>query len=232
MELGLSGKAALVSASSKGLGLACATALAAEGADVVMCARDENGLTAAAEEVRKTARGRVVSIAADISREEDVARLFGVAAAEVGEIDVLVTNAGGPPPVPLDDITDQHWHDAFVTTHMSATRMIRAVLPGMRKKGWGRIVAIGSSSVKQPVGSLHLSNGIRPGLAGFLKSLADDLAKAGITVNSVLPGVFLTNRITTNRPKLSGASGSTCQEHPDGPVRRDTGTRGISYVFG
>lgn len=212
MDLGLQGRVAIVAASSKGLGKACATALAAEGANVVMCARGADTVAAAADDVRQAAKGKVLGVVADVSQEGDIDGLYAGAEREFGGADIIVINAGGPPPVPLADLTDQHWRDAFELTHLSAVRMIRRALPAMQKKGWGRIIAVESSSVKQPVAGLHLSNGIRPGVAGFFKSIADELAKSRITVNIVLPGVFKTDRIINNAKIAAERMGITLDE--------------------
>jgi 3-oxoacyl-[acyl-carrier protein] reductase len=215
MDLGLEGKVALVAASSKGLGKACAIGLAAEGAHVVMCARNRAELERAADEARQQASGKVIAVPCDVSRADDIAALFAQAREQCGEIDVLVINAGGPPPVPLDELTDEHWLAAFELTHLSAVRMVRHVLPAMRRRKWGRILAIESSSVKQPVAGLHLSNGIRPGVAGFFKSIIADLAKDSITINMVLPGMFLTNRIIDNQTAAAQRMGTTLEARLD-----------------
>lgn len=215
MDLGLKGKVAVVAASSKGLGKACAAALAAEGAHVVMCARNEAELAKAADEIRQEATGKVVAVPTDVTKAEGIAVLFETATRECGEVDVLVINAGGPPPVPLDELSDKHWLDAFELTHLSAVRMIRHVLPAMRRRRWGRILAIESSSVKQPVAGLHLSNGIRPGVAGFFKSILEDLARDRITINMVLPGMFLTDRIINNQKAVAQRTGTTLEARLD-----------------
>src|SRR5262245_34463231 len=123
MDLGPKGKVALVAASSKGLGRACASSLAAEGARVVMCARNLPELERAAGEIRDATGAEIVAVAADVSRAEDITNLFASAETRFGPVDVLVINAGGPPPVPLDDLSDKHWLDAFELTHLSAVRM-------------------------------------------------------------------------------------------------------------
>lgn len=215
MDFGINGKTAIVMAASKGLGFGAAMALAKEGANVVMCARDEEGIRRAADEVGKVAGGAVLPVAADVSKAEEIAKLVSAAEDRFGAVNISVLNAGGPPPVPLDQISDDDWRSAFELTHLSAIRVIRATLPKMREARWGRIILIGSSSVKQPVANLHLSNGIRPGLVGFMKSLADGSAVSGVTVNTVLPGVILTDRIVNNAKLAAKNQGISLEKRLD-----------------
>src|SRR5499433_2570687 len=209
VDLGLKGKVALVVAASKGMGKASAIGFAAEGAHVAMCARGEADLKAAANEVRTRTGARVLAVPADANKLEDIERVVTKTRGEWGGIDVLVANVGGPPPGPFEQMTDEHWTAAFQQVHLSTVRFIRAVLPDMKKKKWGRILAIQSSSVKQPVEGLILSNGIRPGIAGMLKTLADDLAKDGITVNMVLPGRIITDRVIQHQTERAQHFGRT-----------------------
>ena len=211
MDLGLKGKVAFVAAASKGMGKACALGLAGEGAHVLMCARGEAALKDAAAEVKQKTGAEVLAVPADLSRAEDCARAVARASEAWGGVDVLVANVGGPPPGPFEKMTDAQWMQAFEQVHLSAVRLIRDVLPGMKSKKWGRILAIQSTSVKQPVDGLVLSNGIRPGLAGLFKTLAVDLAKDGITVNLVLPGRIMTDRFLDHQ-KERAQSGSRTLE--------------------
>ena len=188
MELGLKGKVALVVAASKGMGKACAMGLAAEGARVAMCARGEADLTRRPPRSRQATGAEVLAIPADANKPEDIERVVSARRAEVGRRRRARGQCGWAAPGPFEQMTDEHWLAAFEQVHLSTVRFIRAVLPDMKKKKWGRILAIQSSSVKQPVEGLILSNGIRPGIAGMFKTLAGDLAKDGITVNLVLPG--------------------------------------------
>jgi 3-oxoacyl-[acyl-carrier protein] reductase len=208
MDLGIKGKTALVVAASKGMGKASAIGLAAEGARVVMCARGEAALKDAAAEVKLTG-AEVLALPADASRAADISKVVAEANRAFGGVDILVANVGGPPPGPFDAMTDEHWTKAFEQLHLSTVRFIREVLPHMKKSRWGRILAIQSSSVKQPVDGLVLSNGIRPGIAGLFKTLAGDLAKDNITVNLVLPGRIMTDRFRehqTDRAKRAGVT--------------------------
>jgi len=207
MDLGIKGKTALVVAASKGMGKASAMGLAAEGARVVMCARGEAALKEAAGEVKQKTGAEVLALAADASRPADISRVVAEANRAFGGVDILVANVGGPPPGPFEQMTDEQWKAAFEQVHLSTVRFIREVLPHMKQAKWGRILAIQSSSVKQPVEGLVLSNGIRPGIAGLFKTLAGDLASHGITVNLVLPGRIMTDRFKehqTDRAKRSG----------------------------
>ncbi len=209
MDLGLKGKSALVVAASKGMGRACALGLAAEGARVAMCARGEAALNEAAAEVKRKTGAEVLAVPADASKADDIKRVVAEALKAFGGVDILVANVGGPPPGPFEQMTDEQWKQAFEQVHLSTVRFIREVLPSMRKAKWGRILAIQSSSVKQPVEGLVLSNGIRPAIAGLFKTLAGDVAKDGITVNLVLPGRIMTDRFTghqTDRAKRAGIS--------------------------
>ena len=194
MDLGLRGKVAIVGGASKGLGRASAERLAAEGAKVAMCARDEAVLVCAAEEIKEKTGAELLPIKADLSKAEDIERAVSRATATLGPIAVAVCNLGGPPVVPFEELADSHWQQSFELTFMSVVRLMRAVLPGMRAANWGRLLAIQSSSIKQPVAGLHLSNAIRPGVAGLFKTSIGELAKHNITANVVLPGMYLTDR--------------------------------------
>jgi len=207
MDLGIRGKTALVVAASKGMGKASALGLGAEGARVVMCARGEAALKDAAAEVKQKTGAEVLTLPADASRAADISRVVAEANRAFGGVDILVANVGGPPPGPFEAMTDEQWKAAFEQVHLSTVRFIREVLPHMKRSRWGRILAIQSSSVKQPVDGLVLSNGIRPGIAGLFKTLAGDVAKDNITVNLVLPGRILTDRFLehqTDRAKRNG----------------------------
>jgi 3-oxoacyl-[acyl-carrier protein] reductase len=194
MDLGLNGKVAIVAASSKGLGRASALALAREGARVTICARTETDLEAAADQIRRETHTDVLAVPADLTNAEDIHGVVAATVERFGGVDVLVNNSGGPRPGKLPDITDDAWRQAFEVITLNFVRFVREVTPHMRKKKWGRIIGIQSSSVKEPVEYIDLSNGIRPGIAGLMKAIMPDLAKDGITINLVLPGTFLTSR--------------------------------------
>jgi 3-oxoacyl-[acyl-carrier protein] reductase len=207
VDLGLNGKVALVAASSKGLGKASALALAREGARVTICARTEADLEAAAEEIRREAHAEVLAVPADLRNAEGIHGVVAATVERFGGVDILVNNSGGPTLGGFPDLTDDDWRQAFEVVTLSFVRFVREVIPHMRDKRWGRIIGIQSSSVKEPVQNIDLSNGIRPGIAGLMKAIMPDLARDRITINLVLPGMFLTSRI---HPGL--ASGNA-QEH-------------------
>jgi 3-oxoacyl-[acyl-carrier protein] reductase len=212
MDLGIKGKTALVVAASKGMGKASALGLAAEGARVVMCARGETALNDAAAEVKRQTGAEVLALTADASRAADILKVVAEANRAFGGVDILVANVGGPPPGPFESMTDEHWTKAFEQVHLSTVRFIRETLPHMKKSRWGRILAIQSSSVKQPVDGLVLSNGIRPGIAGLFKTLAGDLARDNITVNLVLPGRILTDRFIEHQTDRAKRGGITMEQ--------------------
>ena len=212
MELGIKNKSVLVSAGSRGLGKATAKAFALEGCRVAICGRNEESLSETAKEISEISQSNILSIVCDLTDGESIIKMFKKVESTLGELEIMVINSGGPPIIALDDLTDEHWEDAYRLTHLSAVRMVRSALPNMRKKNWGRIIAIESSSVKQPVAGLHLSNGIRAGVSGFFKSIVDDLAKDNITINTVLPGVYLTDRILNNQRLVAEKTGTTLDE--------------------
>jgi 3-oxoacyl-[acyl-carrier protein] reductase len=204
MDLGLNGKVALVAASSRGLGRASALALAREGARVTICARTESDLEAAADEIRRDAAAEVLAVSADLRTAEGIRGVVEATVERFGAIDILVTNSGGPARGRFEELSDEDWRGALEVVTLNFVRFVREVVPHMRPKRWGRIVGIQSSSVKQPVQYLDLSNGLRPGIAGLMKAMMPELAKDGITINLVLPGMFLTSRI---HPGLANGTG-------------------------
>ena len=195
MDLGLDGKIALVAASSKGLGKASALALAREGAKVTVCARTAGDLEATAEEIRQETGAEVLAVPADLSQAQDIENVVQATIERFGGVDVLIDNSGGPRLGRFADLSDDDWRQAFEVVTLNFVRFVRAVTPHMRARHWGRIIGIQSSSVKQPVDNIDLSNGTRPGVAGLMKALMPDLAKDGITINLVLPGMFATSRL-------------------------------------
>ena len=195
MELGINGKIALVTAASRGLGRGCAEQLAAEKCRVAICSRDEATAKQAAEEISTKNGTEVVGFGADVSRVEDISRLLEAVKQSLGDPEILVTNAGGPPPGTFASTALEEYEKALNLNLMSAVHLIHGVTPAMKTNVWGRIIAITSISVKQPIGNLLLSNMARAGLTGFLKTIATELAAAGITVNALLPGTHKTSRI-------------------------------------
>jgi 3-oxoacyl-[acyl-carrier protein] reductase len=195
MDLGLRDRVAIVGASSRGLGKACALELAREGSAVVVCARDAERLAAAAEEIQAVSGVEVLPVPTDLTDAAEIEHLVEEALHRFGRVDVLVTNNGGPPAGDFGEFDDQAWMAAYQLTLMSAVRLIRAVLPTMRAQRWGRIINITSVSVKQPIDNLLLSNVYRPGVVGLAKTLSAQVAVDGITVNNVAPGYTRTDRV-------------------------------------
>ena len=195
MDLGIRGKVALVAASSKGLGRAVAEELAAEGADLVMCARGKDALEQTAQSIRQKTGVKVVAVSADVSDPADAARVVKAAFDEFGRVDILVTNSGGPPSGPFESFTLEIWDAATRLLLKSAIELTRAVLPGMKERRWGRILNITSIAAKQPVEGLMLSNSLRAAVIGLARTLANEVAPFGVTVNNLLPGYTRTDRI-------------------------------------
>ncbi|HEX6535909.1 MAG TPA: SDR family oxidoreductase [Gemmatimonadaceae bacterium] len=209
MDLGIRGKVALVAASSRGLGRASAEALAAEGVDLVLCARGEAALRATAEDIRRKAGVRVVDVVADVATPAGIAGVLSAADRELGPVDILVTNGGGPPAGPFETHAPEAWEAAVRTTLTSVVELVRGVLPGMRERRWGRIVNVTSIAVKQPVDNLILSNSVRAAVTGFARTLANEVAPYGITVNNVMPGYTRTARVEELATRTASLQGTT-----------------------
>jgi 3-oxoacyl-[acyl-carrier protein] reductase len=209
VDLGIRGKVALVAASSRGLGRATAEALAAEGVDLVLCARGEAALRATAEDIRRTAGVRVVDVAADVATRAGIEAVLAAAERELGRVDILVTNAGGPPAGPFETHSPEAWDAAVRTNLTSVVELVRGVLPGMRERRWGRIVNVTSIAVKQPVDNLILSNSVRAAVTGFARTLANEVAPFGITVNNVMPGYTRTARVEELATRTATLKGTT-----------------------
>jgi 3-oxoacyl-[acyl-carrier protein] reductase len=195
MELGLEGRVALVGGSSSGLGRAVAEALADEGADLVLCARGREALEATRDALAERTGRRIVSVAADLSTAEGCQRVIDATFDAFGRVDVLVTNTGGPPAGPFESHDHDVWRHAEALLLESVLHLVRGVLPGMKTRGWGRILTITSIAVKQPVDGLILSNSLRAAVAGFARTLANEVAAAGVTVNNLMPGYTRTERL-------------------------------------
>ena len=208
MDMGLTGKRALVCASSKGLGLGCARALAAEGVDVVMNARGQDALDAAAETIRAEFGVDVTTVAADITTEAGQAAVLEAA----GDPDILVTNAGGPPPGVWSDWDRDDFIKALDANMLAPIALMKAVLPAMMARGWGRVVNITSQSVKAPIPALGLSNAARTGLTGYVAGTARQVAGSGVTINNLLPGIHATDRAVQLDTGVTQAQGITMQE--------------------
>jgi len=196
MDLGISGRTAAVAAGSAGLGLASAVALATDGVRVAICGRDQGRLDAALAQLPAVAGGDHIALVADVSTPEGATGFVAAAAEALGAgPDILVTNAGGPPPGTFASTPIEAYEPALALNLLSIVAMCQAAVPPMLERGWGRVVAITSVSVKQPIGTLILSNTARAGATAFLKTLATEVKEQGVTVNSVLPGLHATDRL-------------------------------------
>jgi 3-oxoacyl-[acyl-carrier protein] reductase len=218
MDLGIKGKWALVGGSSKGLGLGCAQALAAEGVNVVMVARGAEALQAAAAGIRAAHPGvQVLPVAVDITTPAGREAVFGVAGGPGKAFDIVVTNAGGPPPGDFRQWDRDAWIAALDANMLTPIELIKATIDGMAERGFGRIVNITSGAVKAPLQVLGLSNGARTGLTGFVAGLArSEVAARGVTINNLLPGAFETERLRTTLGGLAQKQGKTLEAVADG----------------
>lgn len=213
MDLGIQGRVAIVGGASRGMGKAIAQGLAAEGVRVAMCARTQSALEEAANEViNSNSQEQVIAVAADLSSKDGPKHLFETVMNHWGTVDILVNNVGGPPPGKPSEHDDEAWSAAFELNFFSVVRMVRQVLPGMRDKSWGRIVNLLSIAVKEPVEGLVLSTASRMGAVGYAKMLADEIGPMGITVNNVLPGFVLTDRLRFLAETRAKAAGTTADE--------------------
>jgi 3-oxoacyl-[acyl-carrier protein] reductase len=195
MELGLKGKRAIVMAASRGLGYASALGLAREGCKLVVCSRDQARIDAAAAAIRKETGADVMALEADVSSASEASRLVDAAVSAYGGLEIVVHNAGGPPAGETLQMSDEQWQKAFEQNMLSFTRIVGAAAPEMRKAGYGRVITIASSSIKQPIPNLALSNALRAGVWGIAKTLSRELASQGILVNVIAPGRIDTERI-------------------------------------
>ncbi len=194
MNLGLDGKIAIVTAASEGLGKASATALAKEGATVVICSRRQKEIEKAAKEINETTGATIVPMVADVTKLEDIEKMVFETKKQFSTIHILVNNAGGPPTGSILSLSDEDWSKGHELILMSMVRLTREILPMMICQRWGRIITITSIAAKQPINELLLSSAIRPGILGVTKVLANLHAKDNITVNSICPGNILTKR--------------------------------------
>jgi len=195
MDYQLQGRTALVNAASRGIGRAIAEALAAEGARLVISSRNQEAIERTAREIAAAHRTEILPVAADVTDPGAAGHLVTVAVQRFGGLDILVNNSGGPPFGTFADFDDAAWQRAFELLLLSVVRMVRAALPHLRASGRGRIINVESSSVKEPLPGLILSNSLRAGVAGLAKTLADELAPDQVTVHNVLPGRILTDRL-------------------------------------
>ena len=198
MDLGLNNKVAIVGGASKGLGRACADALAQEGCNVVICSRTEADITRAAEEIRSATGVEVLAFAGDLDRNETIVDLVKATVDHFGRVDILVNNSGGPPHGEAATATEEDWDVSVQRSLLYFARMCREAIPHMRKQGGGRIINILSNSVYSPIFNLALSGATRMGVVAYAKSLADEVGADNILVNNVCPGSILTERMLSN----------------------------------
>ena len=208
MDLGIAGKKALVCASSKGLGRGCAEALAEAGVNLVMNARGVEALEATAEEIRQKYGVTVETVAADVTTEEGRAQLLEVA----GQVDILVNNAGGPPPGMWTDWDREDFIKALDANMLTPIALIKALVPGMMERGWGRVVNITSQSVKAPIPVLGLSNSARAGLTGYVAGTSRQVAGSGVVMNNMLPGIHATDRAVSLDTAVSQQQGISMED--------------------
>jgi 3-oxoacyl-[acyl-carrier protein] reductase len=212
MDFGLTGRVALVAAASKGIGFAAARELAREGARVFLCSRDEERAREAARKIAEETGAQCTGMRADVTNEEDARAFVELARERAGTVDILVTNAGGPPSASFESADLEMYRRAFELNALSAVRLAQLVVPSMRAARWGRVVNVTSISVKQPIEGLLLSNTVRAGLTGWAKTLSAEVAAEGVTVNNVAPGYTLTERQDELAAARAGQSGKSKDE--------------------
>lgn len=210
MDLGIEGRTALVMAASRGIGKGIAGALAREGARVAISSRSEEALRSAAEGIE----GEMRTFPADTGDLDRLRRLPGEIAEELGPVEILVANTGGPPGGGALDNSLEEWEEAFRSLVLAPRVLIEAVLPGMRERGWGRIVNVASSSVREPIPGLTLSNANRMAAVGLLQTLSDEVAGDGVTVNTVATGMFATDRLVDRQGSLEQAEAAARERIP------------------
>lgn len=212
MDLGIKDRVALIAASSKGLGRAVATELGREGARLIICARGESALKDAQEAIARETGASVMAIPADLSDDASAAEVVRAGADAFGQIDILVTNAGGPPAGSFEQHDLTTWDAAIRLNFRSALVLTYGVLPGMKERRWGRILNITSIAVKQPVDNLILSNSVRAAVTGFARTLANEIAPYGVTVNNLMPGYTRTQRVEELAERVAEQQGKTVAE--------------------
>lgn len=216
MDLGIQGRVALVGGASQGIGRAVAEVLVAEGARVVITSRNAERIAAVAAEI-----GAKAGLAWDSADLDGAAGLVARVTEEVGPVDILVTNTGGPPPNPDPlSFTDEQWEHAHRTLMLAPIKLLELVLPGMRERGWGRVVAIASTTVREPIGALILSNAERAGQLAAYKTLSREVAGDGVTINSLLTGSIATERIASLAGSMEQAEAGAASSVPAGRLGR------------
>ena len=212
MDLHIENRTALVCGSSKGLGYAVATRLCQEGARVAINGRDERRLMSAADAIERDTGHRPAACVADVSTGAGVDALIHAVVRSLGPVDILVTNAGGPPPFGFVEADNEVWHDAMELNLHSTIRLCRGTIPGMQAREWGRVVCLTSVAAKQPIAGLILSSTARAGLLGFVKSVANEISASGVTINTVCPGYTRTERVTELFANMAAKSGKSISD--------------------
>ena len=212
MDLGIEGRVAVVAASSRGLGRAIALELAREGAEVAICSRSAPDLELAAEEIRQATGREALRQALDVSRAEEVERFAEAVEKRFGQVDICVTNAGGPPSKPFAETSLDDWRAATDSLLLGTIHFARALLPGMKERRWGRFITITSVTVKQPLDNMALSNSVRAAVAALARTLANEFGPYGITVNNVCPGYTLTDRLKQLAEMQASRAGITPEQ--------------------
>jgi 3-oxoacyl-[acyl-carrier protein] reductase len=220
MELGIKGKVAFVAAASAGLGYAAAEALAREGANLAICSRSRERIEEAAAAIASVSGSEVLPLVADVTREAELKGAIDETIARFGALQILVPNSGGPPPGEFENLSEDQWRAGLESTLYGTTKLIRFALPHLKAALWGRIIVITSSSVRQPIPGLMLSNTFRAGLVGFLKTLSQEVAPFGVTVNNVAPGSFDTERLRQIHERNAAAEGISPAEVRSRAVKR------------
>lgn len=216
MDLGISGKTALVAASSRGIGKGCARELAKEGVDLVLCARGEEDLRETARDLQDESGVNTFPVSVDLDTKSGIRELLDHVEETVGHVDIAVTNNGGPDPGTFEELTDEQWEEAVQRTLMSSLRIARGLLPGMKEQGWGRIVNITSISVKEPIENLMLSNSLRSAVVGWAKTLSKEVGEDGVLVNNVCPGYVHTSRVEQLARENTEGTDQSVEEFIDG----------------
>ncbi|HCZ06302.1 MAG: 3-oxoacyl-[acyl-carrier protein] reductase [Thermotogota bacterium] len=212
MDLGIKGKRAFVAAGSRGIGRAVAESLAAEGVDLAVCARNEEVLARACNEISEKYSVQVHPVVCDLRKPKEIETAARLANELMGGVDILFCNAGGPPVGDFDELSDRDWELSFQQNFMSIVRLVRILSPHMKNQHWGRIIALTSVSVKHAIDRLIASNSIRLAVSGLIKSLSLELGPYGITVNAVAPGYTFTERVDEITKKTAEKEGITQEE--------------------
>lgn len=235
MDLGLRGRVALVTGASSGIGKAIAEVFAEEGCLVAVLSRSETKLKDAANDIAAKSGSKVLPVVCDVTNKDQIKSAVEQVATKLGEIDILVCNGGGPPSGTFDKFTDEHWDLAYELNLKSTIRLCMQVLPGMKKRKWGRIINVTSVAAIQPMDNLILSNTARAGVHGFTKTLSNEIAPFGITVNCICPGFTNTERLQELVDQLSSSTGTSSDEIREGwyrniPAQRLAEPREMGYL--